>query len=433
MVQHPPLTAYLSPAPPPRTYRDDHATLLASYWCAGICIAAFVFRLFGRYVRIEKLYVDDLLMAASVVPLAVRMVFVHLVLQWGTNNVDVDQLKDMYKDDERGLRADVGRRERGSGMVLGARVALAGYIFLQKYSITLFYSRLISQLYTRKYRLGLLYIRLFLLFSFITTLITIFATCTSTDITRVIPPPSPRCRTAFPPLLATAALSSTADIILVFAPLPTLLSRQLRIKWYRRLRIVISFSLSLGCAAVSAYRAYITITHHGAQQTRTMWASIELLTATFVANAVVINSFARDTGEKKVKFHPPTDLEREVILGQRRRRREEAGEKWARGKSWEMEDEEEEEDWGRGMGLGGGGVEMTEMRETASVSVAEWEEEEERRRRAGKRGSGESTWEMLERVGSERMGSVGGDMGVRRPEHVVLRDVGGLLGRGQIK
>lgn len=55
-------------------------------------------------------------MAWSVIPLIARMCFVHVVLIWGTNNVNVSTLNDPVK---------IRHREIGSQMVLAARVFYA--------------------------------------------------------------------------------------------------------------------------------------------------------------------------------------------------------------------------------------------------------------------------------------------------------------------
>ena len=55
-------------------------------------------------------------MALSIIPLIARMSFVHVVLIWGTNNVNVSALTDPVK---------IRHREIGSQMVLAARVFYA--------------------------------------------------------------------------------------------------------------------------------------------------------------------------------------------------------------------------------------------------------------------------------------------------------------------
>ena len=69
-------------------------------------------RLAGRYVRAEKLFREDKIIAWSIIPLLVRMAMVHMILIWGTNNAITAGLTDIQ------LR----NRERGSKLVLVSRI-----------------------------------------------------------------------------------------------------------------------------------------------------------------------------------------------------------------------------------------------------------------------------------------------------------------------
>ena len=72
-------------------------------------------RLAGRYVRAERLFREDKVMALSLVPLLARMGLVHLVLLWGTNNTTTE-----------GMTArDIHYREIGSRLVLASRIMYA--------------------------------------------------------------------------------------------------------------------------------------------------------------------------------------------------------------------------------------------------------------------------------------------------------------------
>ena len=72
-------------------------------------------RLAGRYVRAERLFREDKVMALSLVPLLARMGLVHLVLLWGTNNTTTE-----------GMTArDIHYREIGSRLVLPSRIMYA--------------------------------------------------------------------------------------------------------------------------------------------------------------------------------------------------------------------------------------------------------------------------------------------------------------------
>ena len=72
-------------------------------------------RLAGRYIRTEKLFREDKIMALAIVPLLIRMAFAHCILRWGTNNAMLE-----------GMTAEELRyRELGARMVLPARIFYA--------------------------------------------------------------------------------------------------------------------------------------------------------------------------------------------------------------------------------------------------------------------------------------------------------------------
>lgn len=104
-----------SSAPLARTKTDDHATLLVSWWCTGFALAIILVRLSGRYVRTEKLFREDKIMAWSIIPLLARMGIVHMVLLWGTNNAITTGL----------THGQIQHREIGSRLVLVSRIFYA--------------------------------------------------------------------------------------------------------------------------------------------------------------------------------------------------------------------------------------------------------------------------------------------------------------------
>jgi hypothetical protein len=67
-------------------------------------------------VRNNRLFTEDKIMFASVVPLLTRMALVHVILIWGTNNVDTSM----------GLNElDIEHRAIGSRLVLASRIFYA--------------------------------------------------------------------------------------------------------------------------------------------------------------------------------------------------------------------------------------------------------------------------------------------------------------------
>jgi hypothetical protein len=84
------MTLYSSP-PPARPFSDTKPILLTSWWITIFCAAVIVIRLLGRFVRVERLFREDLFAAAALIPLFMRMGFVHPILVFGTNNVLVGE------------------------------------------------------------------------------------------------------------------------------------------------------------------------------------------------------------------------------------------------------------------------------------------------------------------------------------------------------
>ncbi|KAI5858948.1 hypothetical protein BZA05DRAFT_414699 [Tricharina praecox] len=280
-------------APDRRTIDDDRPTLLVTWWCTGCCIALIGMRLLGRYIRVAKLFRDDKFMALSILPLLGHQALVHMVLLYGTNNTTGTEA--MGKEELR-------RRRIGSGMVLGARVMYAAFLWSQKFCITEFYVRLTEHFWEKGYELGLRIMRWSLLVTFLAATISVFGECRpGHKLWQVHPSPGPQCRSGFAPLITISTFSIVTDLFLVLYPIPMIIRSSFTT--LKKLRLILTvFSLSLLCVAFASYRVPAVIRTHGSQQLRSLLAAFEILVSTIVSNAIIINSFARGKGEKKRKF-----------------------------------------------------------------------------------------------------------------------------------
>lgn len=70
----------------------------------------------------------------------------------------------------------------------------------------------------------------------------------------------------------------------------------------RKISLVLLFALSLILVAITLYRVVSVIDRHYDQRFRSLLASIEILAAAAVSNALVLGSFVRDRGTKKQRF-----------------------------------------------------------------------------------------------------------------------------------
>ena len=106
---------WYSTPPPAKDAVADNPTLLLSWWCTGFALAIIIVRIAGRYVRTEKLFREDKIMALSIIPLLARMALVHLILIWGTNNTVTASLSPI----------EIQHRIVGSKLVLVSRIMYA--------------------------------------------------------------------------------------------------------------------------------------------------------------------------------------------------------------------------------------------------------------------------------------------------------------------
>ena len=165
-----------------------------------------------RYVRTLTVNNDDWWMVLSFIPLGIRIALAHLILIWGTNNINLDGF-DAFRVGgtaarpgegiQWGLDEEIRRREKGSRVVLGARVAYVAlyvricppsreyqslYPFLtdalfcisiwsQKLCITEFHNKLNLSFFHRNYKTLLVAIRWGLLATFVGVVISIWTEC----------------------------------------------------------------------------------------------------------------------------------------------------------------------------------------------------------------------------------------------------------------
>ena len=203
-------------------------------------------------------------------------------------------------------------------------------LWMLKNTILEFFKRLTGLTWSRTYSNGVLAIRCILGATFVAILISDLAECQPfSHYWRVLPDPGGHCRQGYVNLLTTGVCNVLTDLLLVLFPVPIIINSQMSVK--RKFQLVLLFSLSLGVVAVSLYRVTHVIDAHGSQQLRSLLASIELLVATCVANAVVLGSFVRDRGVKKRKFRYGSVAGESVLgtdSGNRSRRPTVAGRTW---------------------------------------------------------------------------------------------------------
>ncbi|KAK5175809.1 uncharacterized protein LTR77_000949 [Saxophila tyrrhenica] len=269
--------------PEPRTRASNNPTLLFSWWCTIFSAVIIITRLCGRKTRSNVLFREDWIMMLALIPLMVRMGFIHVVLIYGTNNSELEH------------------RSVGARLVLAARIFYAMFIWLSKLTISEFLKRITIRIWRRSYELTLRGVRIFLVITFFIVVILTLCECQPFDhYWQVVPDPGPHCRQGFGNLIAMGTCDVITDILLIAFPIPIIMKSGQT--WKRKFQLVSLFSLSIILIVVTLLRVPKVIERGGRQQYRTVWASCEILASAAVSNTVIIGSFLRDKGTKKNKY-----------------------------------------------------------------------------------------------------------------------------------
>ena len=174
-------------------------------------------------------------------------------------------------------------------------------LWMLKLTILEFFKRLTVTIWKKSHEIMLQFIRYFLLATFIAVVIADIAECQPiTHYWQVSPDPGGRCRQGYAQLLTMGTANVISDLMLVLFPIPIIIGSQMGMK--RKLQLVSLFAGSLLPVGMTLYRIPNIIFKDGSQQYRSLLASVEILFATAVANALVLGSFVRDKGVKKQRW-----------------------------------------------------------------------------------------------------------------------------------
>lgn len=109
--------ALYSDPPDFREFRYDKPTLLVCWWVTSLCTCIILLRVTGRFIRTERLFLEDRMAALTLIPMFLRMGCVHYILLHGTNNINMDSLTM--------TEAEARHRRIASGLVLLSRILYA--------------------------------------------------------------------------------------------------------------------------------------------------------------------------------------------------------------------------------------------------------------------------------------------------------------------
>ena len=174
-------------------------------------------------------------------------------------------------------------------------------LWIAKLTILEFLQRNFSGMWNKSWTMALNGCRWFLAITYIGVFLATLLECQPFwNYWQVVPDPGPQCRQGLAQLITMGVTDSITDVVLVAFPVAVVSLSNLPLM--RKIGSSLLFSLSVLLVAITIYRIYAVVESHANQQIRSLIASLEILAATGVSNALVLGSFVRDKGVKKAKF-----------------------------------------------------------------------------------------------------------------------------------
>jgi len=248
------------------------AAQAANYACAAISLFIVALRACMTIWHRKKYDTSFFVVVASIIFIIARIVVNHYYLRFGTAS---DVLNGKL------INYDPNLVHVGSILVLIARIILAVILWLQMCILLLFYQHLLSGINVVAYLIRATWIMLA-----VTFVATVFATlleCRPIELYWQISPNPGQCVRAYAQLLLQGISNGVVDIMLLVISFP-ILSLQKR-TFGEHLRLYGLFVLGTFCIVVTILRVVLIFNDGSSQDTRSLWASIQIVVSTFVANA----------------------------------------------------------------------------------------------------------------------------------------------------
>ncbi|KAI1260389.1 hypothetical protein F5Y18DRAFT_256678 [Xylariaceae sp. FL1019] len=246
-------------------------------------------------LRRERLDVSFVLVSASVVAVIGRIILNAYYLDFG-NAADAAKHGGSLPLD------DLHRVETGSILVLAARALITVVLWLQIAILLVFYTRITSGINWVAAMIKITWASMLATFTAI-ELVT-FLECRPITLYWQVSPPPGTCVQAYGQLYTQTISNTILDLMLIVIAWPIIKLRKRTVAEHVTLYTL--FVLGTFCIIISIIRIVSVRDHQSAQSTRSLWASVQMLVSTFVANAPNIYGSIRDLWRRKMTGHSST-------------------------------------------------------------------------------------------------------------------------------
>lgn len=249
----------------------------ANYACAALAIIILLTRLTVWRLQKKKIDASIYFVVASILVIIARLVVNFYYLRLGTASDAINNARYFDTHNVHSIRT-------GTILSLGARILITATCWLQIGLLLLFYWHV---MFTIRWVIRLIKICwVVTVVTFMAVVLATFLECRPFHLYWQVSPDPGSCVRAYIQLLTQCISNIVIDIILLIISYPLLLCKGR--SWGQHFRVGTLFILGTFCIIITVLRLKSVYATKSAQTTRSLWASIQVVVSTFVANVPTI-------------------------------------------------------------------------------------------------------------------------------------------------
>lgn len=260
----------------------------ANYACAALSLIILLTRIAISLRRKRQIGLSFFLVILSIIVIIARILVVYFYLLYGTGS---DALRDAGYFNEH--NADTIKK--GSILSLVARVLITASCWLQVCLLLLFYKGIMQGIQWVSRMINLTWAATAI--TFVAVVLVTLLECRPIRLYWQVEPDPGSCVKGYAQLLLQCTTNIVLDLLLLAISYPILICKGR--DWKQHLRVGTLFVLGTFCIIVTSLRLASVYDTSSAQPTRSLWASVQMLTSTFVANAPTIYGDLKNARRKK--------------------------------------------------------------------------------------------------------------------------------------
>lgn len=260
----------------------------ANYACAALSLVILLARVAGSRRRQRPIDLSFFLVVLSILVIIARVLVVYFYLLYGTGS-------DALEDAQYFNTHNFSTIKKGSILSLVARVLITASCWLQVCLLLLFYKGIMHGIQWVSWMTKLTWVATGA--SFVAVVLVTLLECRRLRLYWQVQPDPGSCVKGYVQLLLQCIANIVLDLLLLAISYPILICKGR--DWKQHLRVGTLFVLGTFCIIVTSLRLASVYDTSSAQPTRSLWASVQMLTSTFVANAPTIYGDLQTAKRKK--------------------------------------------------------------------------------------------------------------------------------------